>query len=292
MPTEKRIQVSDIQMNYYEQGEGEPILFLHGIPTNSYLWRNIIPQVSVKGRAIAVDLAGYGKSDVPLDNDYSIASQYSYLKGFIDALQLKNIMLVVNDLGSLLGLKYAVENPDNVKGIVLIEAAFMPTEEWYKQLTAMQKMMFWMMQNKKLAEKMIVDMNIIPGMMMKMATNKKLSTTEKQSYTEPYKNDIERRKVILYGPGPATFPPKGKTLQRGDFADELDKISSGLKIMSGQKPYLLLYASPGMITRKKAVQYAVDNFKNLTPVYIGKGKHFLPEDQPLAISKAIVDWLP
>lgn len=291
-PFAEKIQaVNGTQISYYEQGQGDPILFLHGIPTSSYLWRNIVPQVATQGRAIAFDLAGFGKSGLPTDKDYSIQSQYRYVKGFIDSLQLKNITLVVNDLGSLLGLKYAVENPENIKRIVFIEAAFMPTELWYKQLTIMQKIMFKMMRNPKRAENMLVTKNKIPTMMMKMAVVRKLSDEEMKWYLNPFEKDIERRKVMLYGPGPATFPKKGITQKQGDFADEINKVAIGLKKMSETKPFLLFYASPGMITRKPAVEYAKQNFKNLTLYNVGKGKHFLQEDHPNAIATGIVNWM-
>jgi haloalkane dehalogenase len=289
--TYKEQMVNGIPMAYYEQGQGDPILFFHGIPTNSYLWRNIVPKVATQGRAIAFDLVGFGKSGLPSDKNYSIQSQYNYVKGFIDSLQLKNITLVVNDLGSLLGLKYAVENPENIKRIIFIEAAFMPTEQWYMQLTFMQKMMFKMMKNPNRAKKMIVTKNKIPAMMMNAAVVRKLSETELKWYLDPFENNIERRKVMLYGPGPATFPAKGISKSTGDFADELNKVSIGLKMINKNTPFLLFYASPGMITRKPALKYARDNFKSLTLINTGKGKHFLQEDHPKAIAKGIVDWL-
>lgn len=289
--TEKQQLVNGSLINYYEQGQGDPILFLHGIPTSSYLWRNIIPQVAQQGRAIAFDLAGYGKSELPLNEDYGIHAQYNYVKGFIDSLDLKNITLVVNDLGSLFGLKYAVENPKNIKRIVFIEAVFMPTELWYKQLTLKQKIMFKMMRNPQRAKNMLVTQNKIPGMMMKMAVVRKLSDEEMKWYLTPYEKNVERRKVMLYGPGPATFPKKGISQEPGDFADEINKIAVGLKKISKTKPFLLFYASPGMITRDPAVKYAKNNFKNLTLLNIGKGKHFLQEDHPDAIAKGIVNWL-
>ncbi len=288
---EKTRLVNGTSISYFEQGEGDPILFFHGIPTSSYLWRNIVPQVATQGRAIAFDLAGYGKSGLPQKEDYSIQSQYIYVKGFIDSLQLKNITIVVNDLGSLLGLKYAVENPENIKRVVFIEAVFMPTEQWYKQLTLMQKIMFRMMRNPKRAEKMLVTKNIIPKMMMKMAVVRKLSNKEMTWYLTPFEKEIERRKVILFGPGPATFPKKGISIKQGDFADELNKVASGLIKMSKTKPFLLFYASPGMITRRPAVKYAFENFKFLTLINVGKGKHFLQEDHPKAITTGIVNWM-
>jgi haloalkane dehalogenase len=288
---EKTLTIHGASISYYEQGQGDPVLFLHGIPTSSYLWRNIVPVASSQGRAIAFDLAGYGKSGIPGNQDYGIQSQYSYVKEFIESLQLKNITLVVNDLGSLLGLKYAVENPQHIKRIVFIEAAFMPPEKWYKQLTLMQKMMFKMMRNPKRAERMLVTKNKILSMMMKKAVVGKLSPVELEWYLSPFESDIERRRIMLYGPGPATFPKKGISQAQGDFADELNKVAVGLKVLNATVPFLLFYASPGMITRKPAVEYARRNFKNLTLINVGRGKHFLQEDHPNLIANELVKWI-
>ncbi|HPM32453.1 MAG TPA: haloalkane dehalogenase [Chryseolinea sp.] len=282
----KAIEVNGIQLKYYEQGNGEPVLFLHGIPTSSYLWRNVVPLVAIGNRAIALDLAGYGQSDLPANKDYSFQLQYTYLKKFIEKMELRNVTLVVNDLGSALGIKYAVEHENNVKAIVMIESVFMPAHDWHKQLTMMQKMMFSMFRKYPgMAEKMIVTKNRMPDMVLKMGTSRKLSANEKEFYLEPYKNSVERRRVYLSGPGPATFQKKGLSQNPGDFSDALDQNAKGL--LSFSKPILLLYASPGLIVQKEAIQYAKVNFKKCTIVNIGKGKHFLPEDHPSRIGNEI-----
>ncbi|MEM7800786.1 MAG: alpha/beta fold hydrolase [Chloroflexota bacterium] len=103
----KYVTVHGSKMRYIEQGEGDPVLFLHGNPTSAYLWRNIIPHVNGLGRAIAVDLIGMGESDKP-DLSYRFLDHYRYVKGFIEALDLKNITLVIHDWGSGLGFYYAL----------------------------------------------------------------------------------------------------------------------------------------------------------------------------------------
>jgi len=114
------VEVLGSKMHYVEEGIGEPILFLHGNPTSSYLWRNIIPHAAKVGRAIAVDLIGMGKSDKP-DISYSYDDHYGYLVGFIEALQLKKVTLVIHDWGSGLGFRYAHAHEDNVRGIAFME---------------------------------------------------------------------------------------------------------------------------------------------------------------------------
>ena len=111
----KFLEVKGSRMHYIDVGKGDPILFLHGNPTSSYLWRNIIPHLQKQGRCIAVDLIGMGKSSKP-DIDYTFHDHYNYLVEFIEKLDLKNITLVIHDWGSGLGFHYANTHRDNVKG--------------------------------------------------------------------------------------------------------------------------------------------------------------------------------
>ncbi len=288
--TYKFQKVDGIQMAYYEEGSGDPVLFLHGIPDNSYLWRNVIPKVAKNNRAIAVDLVGYGKSGIPSHDDYSIKRHYGYIKGFIDSLNLENVTLVVTDIGSLYGLKYAIEQESNIKGIVFVEAMYMPSREWFKSLKMMQKMMFGMMQSEKRAYKMIVKKNKMPSMMLKMSVQRKYTDALEEKYNEPYKDNIERRKIMLYGAGPHTVPKKGRSKQKGDFADELDYIAEGLIKINSSVPFFIIHAKPGMIVRKKNIEYAKKHFKNVSFFNVGKGKHYLTEDHPTAIGEQISNW--
>ena len=121
----KYVSVHGSRMHYVDEGTGDPILFLHGNPTSSYLWRNIIPYVTSLGRAIAPDLIGMGKSDKP-PLDYRYHDQYKYLEGFINALDLTNITLVLHDWGSGLGFNFAAQNPERIKAIAFMEAMVLP----------------------------------------------------------------------------------------------------------------------------------------------------------------------
>ena len=117
------------KMHYVEHGTGDPVLFLHGQPTWSYLWRNVMPEIEGRGRLIAVDLIGYGMSDKPAI-DYEMADHIHYLDAFIEQLNLKNITLVIHDWGSFFGFDYARRNPDNVKGIAFMEAVLFPVPSY------------------------------------------------------------------------------------------------------------------------------------------------------------------
>ena len=118
-------EVLGSRMHYVEEGSGDPVLFLHGNPTSSYLWRNVIPHVSPLARCIAPDLIGFGRSDKP-DIDYRFFDHARYVDAFIEALGLRNITLVVHDWGSALGFHYARRHESNVRGIAFMEAIVRP----------------------------------------------------------------------------------------------------------------------------------------------------------------------
>ena len=125
----KFVNVRGSKMHCVEQGEGDPILFLHGNPTSSYLWRNVILHVSAHGRCIALDLIGMGRSDKP-DLEYRFFEHMNYVEGFIEELELVNITLVIHDWGSRLGFHYATQHQDNVKAIAFMEAILKPIPSW------------------------------------------------------------------------------------------------------------------------------------------------------------------
>jgi haloalkane dehalogenase len=290
--TSKFIDIKGSEMHYVEEGKGDPVLFLHGIPTNLYLWRNVIPEVSKNGRAIALDLVGYGKSEVPKMGGYGAVNQYTYLEGFIEQMELKNITLVINDLGSVYGMYYAANHPDNVKAIVVAEGIILPAYQWYKQLTFMQKFMFSIFRWDGLAKSMIVKKPRIQKTIVPMLTKRKLTKEEKLAYREPYEAGLEKRKFIYEGPGPANFP-KRKNMKPDKATDDfIVMMNESARKLDGTKiPFLILNAEPGFILNKESLEYARQHYPNLTIKHLGKGKHFLPEDHPKAIGNYVSTWL-
>ena len=123
------VEVHGSKIHYIDEGKGEPILFLHGNPTSSYLWRNIIPHLTNNARCIAPDLIGMGKSDKP-DIEYRFFDHVKYIEGLIDKMKLKDITLVIHDWGSALGFHYAMRNEDKIRGIAFMEAILEPVENW------------------------------------------------------------------------------------------------------------------------------------------------------------------
>ena len=283
----KFIELGTEKVHYVESGEGDPILLLHGLPANAYLWRNIIPNIDSNKRVIALDFLGFGKSSFPKDRNVSIEVQYKMLTDFIEAKQLKNVSLFIQDIGSLVGMMYAIREPENVKGIALFEAPFMPAEVMYDQLPFSFKAFMKLTRSKKGNEKLMVKKNFAgKKIAVNFFTGRKLPKEAYPFYTKPW-NEKERRYAITNGPDPAILSySKGKG--ESDFASLLDTISNGMK--ETQLPILYFYAKTGLVNRKKAVEYAKANFKNATYVYLGKGKHFLTESHQKQMSNKFNEW--
>jgi haloalkane dehalogenase len=124
----KVVDVLESKMHYIEEGGGDPILFLHGVPTSSYAWQNVIPHLSILGRCIAVDLIGFGKSGKP-NIEYSITDHIRHIEAFIQTLNLKRITLVMHGWGSIVGFNYAMHNQNNCKGLVFYESYIRPVTQ-------------------------------------------------------------------------------------------------------------------------------------------------------------------
>ncbi|MEM7056054.1 MAG: alpha/beta fold hydrolase [Pseudomonadota bacterium] len=281
--------VGEDTISFYETGESETtVVMMHGLPANSYLWRNVAPIVAEEAKVVAFDLPGYGKSSVPASGDYTYPGLYTPMAQFLDARPEGSLVLVVTDLASVLGLDYAMRNQERIKGIVLLEAVFMPAEDWYAQIPTWQQAMLSVMRSDWLARLFILDNPILQANTLSIGTIRDLKPAEDARYTAPYA-DIEYRRVVLEGPGPANVPSGGMSTDEGDIAAAMNRNAAGLR--ETDIPILLLTAEPGLITQPPAVDYARQNFKNLTVKSIGAGLHYLPEDQPTAIGQAIRDWL-
>ncbi len=283
-PFESHYQkLGENNIHYIDEGTGDPILFLHGIPMSSYSWRNVIPQISDSARCIAIDFMGFGKSDKP-NIEYSFIAQYNYLASFIDSLNLTNLTLVMTDIGGILGTKYALENPSNIKGLVYMETPFGDSRTFHKNGGMMQHMMFWMGRQEKLGYHMIVKKNMFIKM-MGMLIKRKLTNEEKKHYREPFLKEEWRTPLFTL---PNSFPKKGKNPQNNDMADMINKNNAFLTRTT--IPKLVLYAKPGMLVNKKAVKWINNNIPTTETKLIGQAKHLMEEDLPIEIGRTINNW--
>ena len=278
------VRVKESKMHYVDEGEGDPILFLHGNPTSSYLWRNIIPYATPHGRAIAVDLIGMGKSGKP-DIDYRFATHAEYLEAFIDALKLTNITLVVHDWGSALGMDFARRNPDHVKGIVFMEAIVPPAMP-IPSYEAMGRggEFFRDVRTPGVGEEMILQNNMFVEVVLpKLGTVRKLTDTERQAYRAPYPTPESRKPTLIW---PREVPIAGKP------ADVLEIVErNGAWLHETSIPKLMFYAEPGAFGGPEVATYFAENLKNIETNYVGPGYHYIQEDHPHMIGRELADWL-
>jgi haloalkane dehalogenase len=275
----KFVEVQGSRMHYVEEGGGDPVLFLHGNPTSSYLWRNVIPHLSPLARCIAPDLIGMGKSDKP-DLEYRFFDHVRYVDGFIEALGLRNITFVVHDWGSALAFHYARRHEGNVKGLAFMEAIMRPVtwDEWPEQARGM----FQAFRTPDVGENMILERNVFVENVLPGSILRKLSDEEMTRYREPYPDPASRRPTWRW---PNEIPIDGEPPDVVEaaqaYADWLGK---------SDVPKLLLYAQPGAIMQEPLVEWCRKNVRKLKAVDIGPGVHFVQEDRPHEIGEAIAQW--
>lgn len=276
----KYIEVNNSKIHYIDVGEGDPVLFLHGNPTSSYLWRNIIPHVQPLGRCIAPDLIGMGKSDKP-DIAYGFRETYEYLEAFIEKLGLKNITLVIHDWGSGLGFHYANTHRDNIKGIAFMEAMVKPLT-WKGMPSAGLRMAFRMMRTRGIGWLMISVGNMFVKKMLPDLIVRKLSKEEVANYRRPYPTVASRKPIRVW---PLDVPLDGKPKYSYEVIN-----AYGEWLKETDLPKLFFYAHPGAIILKDSVEYIKNNFSNMKSVDIGEGLHFIQEDNPHLIGEEIAKW--
>jgi haloalkane dehalogenase len=273
------IDIHGSKIHYIDEGTGDPILFLHGNPTSSYLWRNIIPQVTPYGRCIAMDLIGMGKSDKP-DIGYRFVDHVKYVEGFIEKMGLKHITLVVHDWGSALGFHYAMRHEKNIKGLAFMEAILKPAK--WDGFPKDFKIGFKLMRTPVIGWLMIVGLNIFVEQILPKAIVRPLTEEEKEHYREPFKKMKDRKPIRQW---PNEIPIDGKPADVNDMVGYYSR-----KLQESDIPKLLFFAHPGGIVRAPLIEWCQRNLKNLKTVDIGKGIHYLQEDNPTQIGSELANW--
>ena len=273
------VEVDGARMHYVDEGAGPVVLFLHGNPTWAYLWRNILPWLTPHARCIAPDLIGMGRSDKP-DLAYRFGDHARYLDGFIEALGLEEVTVVGHDWGSALGLSWARQHPERVRGLALMEAILFPYR--WSQFPADFRLGFRMMRTPGLGWAIVSLMNGFVERVLPGAVVRDLSTEEMAHYRAPYPTVRSRRPTRQW---PLEIPIEGRP------ADVHDIVSANNTFLQRTPvPKLLLHARPGGIVREPAIAWCREHLTNLETADVGKGIHFLQEDQPHAIGRALRDW--
>lgn len=277
------VDVLGSQIAYVEAGEGDPILFLHGNPTSKYLWRNIMPWLESQGRVIAPDLIGMGESDKP-DIGYTFVEHAKYVAGFIEKLDLKNITLVIHDWGSGLGFDYAARNPANVKRIAFMEAIVMPAAPGsFAQMPPQMAELFRNMRTPGIGEELVINQNMFVEHILPGSVVRELSAAEMEAYRRPYTEPSARKPVWVW---PNQVPIDGEP---ADVVAIVENYNQWL--LGADLPKLHIYVSPGALNPPEAVAFLQQKLTNYETVYVGQGLHFLQEDHPEAIGRAISDWV-
>ncbi|OLS29014.1 MAG: Haloalkane dehalogenase [Candidatus Heimdallarchaeota archaeon LC_2] len=275
----KFIEIKGSNIHYIDEGEGDPILFIHGNPTSSYLWRNIIPYLSNSARCIAPDLIGMGQSDKP-DIDYGFHDSYEYLDGFISELGLENITLVIHDWGSGLGFHYANMHRDNIKAIAFMEAMYKAPN--FDEMQISVKFAIKMMRNRLFGSLMVKRANIFIKKMLPDLIERELTKEEKAYYASPYPDSKSRNPLLAW---PRSIPIKGKP---ADVASIVANYHEWLK--ETDIPKLCFYVSPGVAVKDSDIAFIKENFKKIKMIDLGKGLHFIQEDYPHEIGTELSKW--
>ena len=271
------------QMAYHEVGEGDPVVFLHGNPTSSYLWRNIIPHVADRARCIAPDLIGQGDSD-KLDDvsegTYRFVDHREYLDGLLDQLDLgDHITFVIHDWGSALGFDWANRHRDRVAGIAYMEGIVTPIE--WTNFDEGGRRVFQGFRSPA-GEEMVIEKNIFVERVLPSAVLRGLSEEEMVVYREPFLDPQHRRPTLTW---PRQIPIEGEP---EDVVAIVNDYAEWLK--SSDLPKLFVNADPGSILTGPQRDFC-RTWPNQTEVTVS-GSHFVQEDSPNEIGQAIADWLP
>ena len=274
--------VNGKRMAYHDSGSGDPVVFLHGNPTSSYLWRNIVPHVSPHGRCVVPDLIGQGDSDKLDDtgpDSYRFVEHREYLDGLLDQLDLgDNITFVIHDWGSALGFDWANRHRDRVAGLCYMEAIVRPMSwaEWPEAAAGIFQGF-----RSPAGEEMVITKNLFVEAVLPGSIIRKLSDDEMNEYRRPFVEPEHRRPTLTW---PRQIPIEGEPADVTQIVTDYGEWLSGSDV-----PKLLVNAEPGAILNGPQLEYC-RTWPNQTEVTVA-GNHFCQEDSPDEIGQAIADWL-
>jgi haloalkane dehalogenase len=271
----KRIPVLDTEMSYVDAGEGDPIVFLHGNPTSSYLWRNIIPHVSDLGRCLAPDLTGMGQSGRSPTYSYRFVDHARYLDAWFDAMDIHNAILVVHDWGSALGFHRAHRYPHQVAAIAYMEAIVQPLR-WEDFGGAGG--IFRALRSAE-GEHLVLDQNAFVERVLPGGILRTLSAAEIENYCAPYREREARLPTLIW---PRQIPIDGEPADVTSIVESYGKWLRGSAI-----PKLFVAGDPGaIITPGGTAQAFCRTWPSQEEIWV-KGRHFLQEDSPQEIGTAL-----
>jgi haloalkane dehalogenase len=275
----QRVRIVDTEMSYVTVGRGQPIVFLHGNPTWSYLWRNIIPHVSEFAHCLAPDLVGMGQSAASPGGAYRFQDHARYLDAWFDALGLReNVTLVLHDWGSALGFYWASRHPERVRAIAYMEAILFPRE--WDDLPEARAQFFRDLRSEK-GEHMILDENFFIEGLLPRLVMRPLTEMELEAYRRPFLTRASRLPTLVW---PRELPIGGEP------ADVVAIVKNyGQWLLESPLPKLFLNAEPGSMLIGRSRDFC-RRFPNQQEITV-KGLHFIQEDCPGEIGNALARFV-
>jgi haloalkane dehalogenase len=277
------VEILDSYVSHTETGQGGvPVVFLHGNPTSSYLWRNVIPHVAGPARCLAPDLIGMGASGKP-DIAYRFADHARYLDAWFGALDLGGVVIVGHDWGGALGLDWAARNPGRARGVVLLETFLRPLA--WDEFPPQGVELFKTLRTPGPGEEMVLENNFFIEGALPRQTRNGIAAEDLAVYRSPYPDPASRRPLLAW---PREIPLDGEP------ADVHDRLAAYGRWLAGTPsvPKLLLTVEPGEgMGSPTLVAWGKDHIAGLEVESVGPAGHHAPEDQPDAIGLAIMRFL-
>jgi len=279
----KFIDVESKKIAYIDEGHGDPIVLIHGNPTSSFLWRNIVPELLNSGRVIVPDLIGQGDSEkLPVSDGtdrYSLEVAYKYVDGLLQNIGAdNNVTLVIHDWGSGIGFLWAMRNPNAVKGVAYMEAIVKPMswDDWPEGGVGI----FKGFRSEK-GEDLILNRNMFIEGVLPSSVIRELSENEMNAYRAPHLKEEDRQPLLNW---PRQIPLEGEPKNVVSLVNDYGAFMS-----RSNMPKLFINADPGSILLGKQREFC-RSWPNQKEVTV-KGIHFIQEDSPVEIGQAVAEWL-
>ena len=279
----KFVSVKGKQIAYVEEGSGDPIVLLHGNPTSSFLWRNVIPELVESGRVIVPDLIGQGDSEKLPANEgperYTLEVAYSYVDGLLESIGAnENVTLVIHDWGTGVGFLWAMRHPAAVKGVAYMEGIVKPVSwsDWPESAVGI----FKGFRSDK-GEDLILNRNMFIEGVLPSSVIRPLSNTEMDAYRAPHLETDDRQPLLNW---PRQIPIEGEPEDVVALVNEY-----GAFMAASDMPKLFINADPGSILVGAQREFC-RSWPNQQEVTV-KGLHFIQEDSPIEIGQAVANWL-
>ncbi len=278
----RRTAVLDSFLTYREQGVGSPIVFLHGNPTSSFVWRNVLPVVADEGRCLAPDLIGMGHSGKP-ESAYRFDDHARYLDAWFSALDLRDVVLVGFDWGGVLAIDWARRHPECARGLVVFETFLQPMH--WTDFPPQGVELFKALRAPGVGEKLVLEQNEFLAQSLAHGVKSGLSDAARAEYYAPFPDAASRRPMLQW---PREIPIDGEP---ADVVAVVERNGEWMARTPAVPKLLLTFDGNGLSNSPAVVEWARRTIASLEVVPLGAAGHHAPEDAPVAIAGAIKTWL-